>query len=96
MARIVITDSESLENSLKEKNMARNMKNAFLFVAVLLGGFIEELDENRMVKELSADDKAFHFFADVNRDVTLRHRTGGAENSRTAELGGGGGRVGAE
>lgn len=49
MARIVITESESLENALEEKNVTGNMKNAFLFVAVLLGGFIEELDEDRVV-----------------------------------------------
>ena len=45
---------------------------------------------------MSADDEAFHLFADVDRDVALGDG-GGAEDSRTAKFGGGGGgRVGAE
>ena len=49
MARIEITESESLKNTLEEKNVARNMQNAFLLVTVLLSGFIEEFDENGVI-----------------------------------------------
>lgn len=46
---------------------------------------------------MSADDEAFHLFADVNGNVALRDGAG-TEDSRTAKFGGGGGggRVGAE
>ncbi|KAI8553506.1 hypothetical protein RHMOL_Rhmol05G0021200 [Rhododendron molle] len=50
------TDVTRLQNIVSSSS-ARYVKHAFLVVAVLLGRFVEELDEDGVVEELCADDE---------------------------------------
>lgn len=89
----VAAETESLENTLEKEDVAGDAENALLLVTVLLGGFIKEIEEDGVVKEVGADDEALHLIANVDREVALGDR-GGEGGERTAELGGRAARAG--
>lgn len=71
-----IADAQSFKDTLEDEDVARYVKHAFLVVSVLLGRFVEELDEDGVVEELCADDEAFHGFPDVHGEVALGNGCG--------------------
>lgn len=78
----VESKTERVENTLEDEDAARQPENSFLFVAVFLRRFVEELHEDGVVEELGAHDEALHLVADVDRHVPLRHHRGGAADLR--------------
>ena len=99
----LVAKPECFKDSLKDEDVARDPQNALLLVPVLLRRFIQQIDEDRVVKKLGAHDEPLHLLSDVDREVAVGDSTGAegtAELGRAEALGaagaGGGSGVGSE
>lgn len=83
--------TKRVENTLEDADVAGDPKDSLLLVAVLSGGEgLEELNEERMVENLRADDEPLHLFSDVDRHVSRRNlrrrRRGSSPELRSKRL----------
>ncbi|KAL8136417.1 hypothetical protein V2J09_002418 [Rumex salicifolius] len=65
--------AKRVENTLEYGDMAGDMEDSFLIVAVLLSRSVEELDEDRVVKQIGAYRELLHLIADEHRHVSRRN-----------------------
>lgn len=78
--------SERFDDALENQHVTGNMKDAFLFVSVLLSWLVEQADKDRVIQQLRADHEPLHLVSDVDRHVAFGDRLRARGTARQRDL----------